>query len=117
MESDDRVLSLGVVPSTYEYLKFYQSFEDVYEESFSGTLLDLVITLDMDAIEHVRSIYTIWDVLGDTGGLVEMLYYLCYPIIILTQLVFNSGISSLLFETLFKIQVKTVPDDVFYHIK
>ena len=89
------------------------------EESFTGTLplLNLVITLDLDVIEQVRSIYTIWDVLGDIGGLVEMLRYLCYPIIIVTQIASNSGIRSLLFESLFKIQVKTVADDIFSHIK
>ena len=54
------------------------------EENFTGTLLNLIITLDQDAIEQVRSIYTIWDALGDIGGLVEMLRYLCYPIIIVT---------------------------------
>ena len=87
------------------------------EESFTGTLLDMIITLDLDAIEQVRSIYTIWDVLGDIGGLLEMLKYLCYPLIIASQLIDNNGLRGLLFKSLFKVQVKTEADDIFSHIK
>ena len=56
-----------------------------------------------EIIEHSRSIYTIWDLLGDVGGLFDMLILLAKPILSLYSLLIYSGIDSYLNQSLFKI--------------
>ena len=34
---------------------------------------EFLISLDMDAVDEVRSIFTVWDALGEIGGLIDML--------------------------------------------
>ena len=34
---------------------------------------ELIVSLDLDVVDEVRNIYTIWDALGDIGGLIDML--------------------------------------------
>ena len=34
---------------------------------------EFLISLDMDAVDGVRSIFTVWDALGEIGGLIDML--------------------------------------------
>ena len=34
---------------------------------------ELIVSLDLDAVDEVRNIYTVWDALGDIGGLIDML--------------------------------------------
>ena len=46
-----------------------------------------------------------------------MLRLLGHPIIALIEFFLGSGISKLLFEKLFKVQRKSIRDDVFQHIK
>ena len=43
-----------------------------------------MISLYLDAVDEVRSIYTIWDALGEIGGLIDMLRLLGWPIIYFT---------------------------------
>ena len=50
----------------------------------------LSIMLDPDIVEHQRSIYTIWDALGDIGGLFDMLKLLALPNLFLFRLTFGS---------------------------
>ena len=50
MESDDRLLSLGLMPSKYEYIKYIGGYEDEFNEWITGKLNELFITLDYDAI-------------------------------------------------------------------
>ena len=103
MESDDRLLNLGLMPSTYDYIKYNKPYEfgEEFEEDYLDELIGLVITLDHDAIEEKRSIYTIWDVLGDIGGLIDMLYLLGKPFIFLSNIVAGSGMSRHILKSLF----------------
>ena len=50
MESDDRLLSLGLMPSRYEYIKYTVGYEDEFDEWITGKLNELFVTLDYDAI-------------------------------------------------------------------
>ena len=72
VESSHDVRLLGVFPRKYEYLSVRQTLER--ESSLANQLKNRVyISLDTDAIETVRSVYTIWDALGETGGLIDIL--------------------------------------------
>ena len=103
MESDDRLLNLGLMPSTYDYIKYDNLYEfgEEIEENYLDELIGLVITLDHDAIEEKRSIYTIWDVLGDIGGLIDMLYLLGKPLIVLSNVILGSGMCRHILKSLF----------------
>ena len=83
VESDHRVRSLGIAPEKYEYLSIVQTLEN--ESKATGSLSDIIITLDMDAVEIVRNVYTIWDALGDIGGLIDILRLLKQPFISFIQ--------------------------------
>ena len=76
-------------------------------------LNEVNIGLEFDAIEEVRTIYTIWDVLGDIGGLIDMLVLLGKPLIHLVNFTLGLGIRKFLTESLFMKQKKTNEEDVF----
>ena len=59
--------------------------------------------LSFDAVVETRQIYTIWDFLGDVGGLADMLKLLGGPIISFIQLILGSGLSKLLIKSIFKV--------------
>ena len=109
LESDDKLLSLGVYPfesEFFSYRKIY-GFErlaiDQYTEG-KGLMKIFLVVLETDAIREVRQIYTIWDVLGDIGGLADMLQLICWPIITLFHLLLGNGINRTLLQNLFKVQ-------------
>ena len=49
----------------------------------------------------VRTIYTIWDVLGEIGGLIDMLSYMAIPVIGAINIIFGNGLSKFLLSNLF----------------
>ena len=57
-----------------EISEFYELIEGTETENpLSDGAFYLYIMLDSDVLEHYRSIYTIWDLLGDVGGLHSLL--------------------------------------------
>ena len=86
------------MPSNYEYFKYTEGFEEELLENSSGILNELYITLNRNAIEQVRSVYTIWDVLGDIGGLIDMLYLLGKPVMIFLHVILGSSMSQSLLQ-------------------
>ena len=67
-----------------------------FREPKHGRFNSIIISLEEDAILEVRSIYTIWDVLGDIGGLIDMLRLLVMPIVTLLNFSFSLGINPFL---------------------
>ena len=77
---------------------------DEREELFSeakGYLVDFFIGLSEDAVQTVRSVYTIWDVLGDIGGLIDMFKILAQPLVALSNLLIGSGMARFLLQAIF----------------
>lgn len=122
LESDGRLLSLGLYPFEGEFINYKRihGFErlgwDQYPDLY-GAVKMFIVTLETDAVNEVRQIYTIWDVLGDIGGLADMLELLGWPIITFTHAILGSGISRAFLQSLFKVQGKTESTDVCSHIK
>ena len=114
VESDHRVRSLGIAPEKYEYLSIVQTLEN--ESKATVSLSDIIITLDMDAVEIVRNVYTIWDALGDIGGLIDILRLLGQPFISFIQVLWGVSLSHLLLKSLFKVQKKTNNSDTFSYL-
>ena len=98
LESDGRLLSLGLYPFEGEFINYKRihGFErlgwDQYPDLY-GAVKMFIVTLETDAVNEVRQIYTIWDVLGDIGGLADMLELLGWPIITFAHAILGSGIS------------------------
>ena len=62
--------------------------------------------MDTDIVEYRRSIYTVWDFLGDVGGLYDMLKLLAQPVLAFSSLLLGSGLDQYLVESIFKVQKK-----------
>ena len=73
----------------------------------------LRIYLSADLNEIKRSIYTIWDLLGDVGGLLEMLKLLASPLVTMFTLLSGAGLEKYIHESLFKVQRKSKPNSSF----
>ena len=99
--SDDDLGSLGIAGG--EVIEFYE-YIDKYEFTRNKNEFVLSVSLDNDVVEHYRSIYTFWDLLGDVGGLIDMLILLATPIISVSTFVFGSGLETSIIQSLFKQQ-------------
>ena len=66
----------------------------------------MMIDQDYSTVEYSRAIYTIWDLLGDVGGLNDMLKQLGAPLVSLLSFIVGSGLENHLIQLLFKVQKK-----------
>ena len=76
-----------------------------------------MVGLNFDSVTETRQIYTIWDFLGEVGGLMDMLKLIGQPLISLIHIIFGSGLSRLLFRSLFMVQCKNSKNDLLLHLK
>ena len=60
------------------------------------------VGLRFGAVVETRQIYTLWEFLGDVGGLVDMLTLLGSPIFSFIQLILGSSLNRLLIKSIFK---------------
>ena len=72
LESDDRLFSLGFKTHEDSFVSYYQAEESTFTQN-EGIILTAYVNLEEDALDISRQIYTVWDVLGDVGGLADML--------------------------------------------
>ena len=68
-----------------------------------GYLYQVHIGLELDAINKTWQIYTIWDVLGDVGGLMDMLRLIGLPIIALLKVFFGDNLGRFMLNRLFMV--------------
>ena len=98
LESDSKLLSLGLFPFEGDFISYKKIHEfgglewDQYSQ-YAGLMKLFVVSLETDAVREVRQIYNIWDVLGDIGGLTDMLQIICWPILTFVNSTLGSGIS------------------------
>ena len=59
--------------------------------------------MDNNRIEYERSIYTVWDLFGDIGGLFDLLFYFANWLIGLSSIVSGSSLNRYIFARLFKL--------------
>ena len=81
--SEQRFFGLGFNRRDEKYTYFKPSLYQTFDSVGAEAIYTALIQLDMNVIEHSRSIYTWWDFLGDVGGLFEMLQFIAYPFIII----------------------------------
>ena len=63
--------------------------------------------MSVDAVQTVRNVYTIWDVLGDVGGLIDMFRILALPIVTFANMLVGTGLTRFLLQAIFFNQSKT----------
>ena len=66
----------------------------------------MIIEQDFTTVEYTRSIYTVWDLLGDIGGLFDMMKQIASPLISFLSFILGSGLETHLIQLLFKVQKK-----------
>ena len=62
--------------------------------------------LSPDVNVHSRQIYTIWDLLGDVGGLLDFLKLLISPFLSFLAFISGTGFDTHIVESIFKVQKK-----------
>ena len=62
--------------------------------------------MSTDAINTVRSVYTVWDVLGDIGGLIDMFKILAQPLVDFINTLVGTGLTRFLLQAIFVKQGK-----------
>ena len=72
--------------------------------------------LSPDIRVHTRSIYTIWDLLGDIGGLFDMLKLMQSPFVTFFSFLFGIGLETHLVQAMFKVQKTLSPNPNFLEI-
>ena len=103
--SQDRYTSLGFIEDHY----VFYDVEDHLNTKIEERALKLLIMASNDVKENSRSIYTIWDLLGDVGGLYDMLKLISQAVVSLYSMTVFSDLDSFLHESLFSVQRKTKP--------
>ena len=98
IRSEDTFKSLGFFVNKYS---FYDLIVHSEIQTETGPFV-LGIRQDFSIVEHARTIYTVWDLLGDIGGLFDMLKLLVTPMITFLSLIADSGLESHLINMLFK---------------
>ena len=62
----------------------------------------MYFSMSLDIIEHSRSVYSVWDLLGDIGGLFDMLRLIVTPILTLIITAIGNSLDSFIVSSLFK---------------
>ena len=74
--------------------------------------------MNTDRTLYSRSIYTIWDFLGDVGGLFDMIRLLAAPLVSLSSAILGTGLHRYLISALFKVERRLKPNEpLITHIR
>ena len=102
IQSEQKFESLGFGDADqYKFYELVTYAEGTHDEGDGAYMIS--ISLDDDILEHKRSIYTLWDMLGDIGGLFDMLKVLTYIPLSFSGLLLGSGIDQTINESLFSV--------------
>ena len=63
--------------------------------------------LDQDKVKHTRTVYSLWDVLSDIGGLFEILQYMAKTIVTLVSTLTGNQLNRFLIGSLLKFESKS----------
>ena len=101
IESEQRFLGLGISSDDYKFISTEPEF--LSSEVFADdTVYSFNFAVSLDLVLHHRAIYSVWDFLGDVGGLFDMLKFLAYPITLFFSTLIQTGVDQYLLSTLFQ---------------
>ena len=81
---------------------FRAAKDDLTRHPFPNRVGGIIVSMSLDLIEHERAIYTIFDLLGDIGGLSDILFKLGGILVWIISFLTGSGLDRLLVSSLFK---------------
>ena len=90
-------MDLGFLERTYTFNELLKGQFNYHERGY----YQLYFGLSPDINMHSRSIYTIWDLLGGIGGLIDMLRLIIRPILASVSLAFSTGLETYLVQAIF----------------
>ena len=88
--SEENILGLGFDDHNKRHTYYNPSiFQTIDVTVGEDVIYEARILMDMTVIEHSRWVYTMWDFLGDVGGLFEMLQKIAHPGIAIIHFLLN----------------------------
>ena len=100
---------LGYFYESYQWFETENTVISQLEEE--KNILEIWFEVSEEMIHHKRSVYTIYDLLGDLGGLFGMLEIFCQVLLTATTALFGDGLEQYLIGRIFKLETKSyLPD-------
>ena len=96
--SEEKFFDLGFHEKGYT---FYELTKGQTIDNSVPDFYQLYFMLSPDINMHSRSIYTFWDLLGDIGGLFDILRLTIKPIIMLITAAFGTSLETFLVQAIF----------------
>ena len=100
MESDDQYLSLGFQTKKSTFFSVERDSNE-NQPFIKNMIFSFMFSMNMDAITHNRSIYTLWDVFGDVGGLFDGLIGIGHVLIFIYTWTTNHALEFALVRLIF----------------
>ena len=100
IESNERKLGFGLFPA--EKVLFRTFIDATLKSPFPGAVSGIFVHMSLDEIKHSRTIYGTLDLLGDIGGLSDMLFQIGGYAVALVSFFTGSGLNSVLIAGIFK---------------
>ena len=108
MTSEHKLLDLGMFPEEYAYSAVYKN--DEFTNNDPTSLLSIYFETELSSIQNSRAVFSFWDLLGDVGGLNDMLTLMGGWIVSLIQIFTGSGLNRYIFKNLFMFETKKKKD-------
>ena len=96
---------LGYFYESYQWFETENTVISQLEEE--KNILEIWFEVSEEMIHHKRSVYTIYDLLGDLGGLFGMLEIFCQVLLTATTALFGDGLEQYLIGSIFKLETKS----------
>ena len=95
-------LGLGFIQKQYEYFTVqHLKTDDAWMNDDQQKLLQFQFFMHPDIIEYQRQVYTIWELFGDIGGLLEVLIVSGSFFMLSMTTIFGSGLDMYLIQNLY----------------
>ena len=97
--SEEDYLGIGwTAPLEHQFFDFVQ--ESLNQPTIESSYAEIIVGLNPNIVEHQRSIYTVFDFLGDIGGLYGTLSVIGYGIVFAYSNLLHNGLNTYIFKSL-----------------
>ena len=100
IESNERKLGFGLFPA--EKVLFRTFIDATLKSPFPGAISGVFVHMSLDEIKHSRTIYGTLDLLGDIGGLQDILFQIGGYVVTFISFFTGSSLNSLLIAAIFR---------------
>ena len=107
LNSYERMVDLGLLPTDKIWYRTYP--EKTIKSPLPGRVGGLWIGMSLNRIVHSRTVYSIFDLLADVGGLSDILFQIGGMLLSSITFLTGSGLNRLLISSIFKTNVRKGP--------